>query len=713
MIKRILFPILAVAFAVISCDRNQTEPDQPTPGESSPSIWISMSVGLPQTKVSYNDAIDPVGGITGEDLFSATWDEGDKVVAIRWPEQGSITEMAVLTATESGASVVFEGTANFQNLKEGEKFVIVHGDFVMGDSDGDQRALSFPISEHVFEKASGFPFAYKDGQILRNQTRIEFEGQDGTLDCLKEHEYMVADAFVHLQYDKDGNENAIICANVKEENQDFTPEPIVMKHVSTIIRLQVFFHKDYFIRDKSSTREFPLALTLKNDDGRPIFYRYFRMHPDLPDIATHDYDDKNGAVPNVYATDAIEDSEKNPYIRIDFHSFDPSLTNTTATNRLRSWQYGDGYFVVGYFSVASKPIAAESGEPCPLRVSAYTNSHMYQTAKTYKIKNSSMAPGNVIPLTISLDKDKVATASAITIEGVGVTFAPGLVYAQREDENGPWSYGIYENQGEYAGPGGQASDFGEYFVWGSIDPTQAAHVDSDNTNWDGVKILKSNYKDVASLVSVNGKAGVFSLLTKAEVDRVLARAKEQCHNEAKLGYYYYTPKDSRTMHQAPGSHDPKVLEKAQKNGTDVTGMAASLGFWLGTTEQPAFEDQDLYAFLPNAMQLNDVAGTSSTIKMTPNGYFAPEYSSIDATGDDDRLKKELDVNIAANIMKFSTHTCAEDPSNTNNAYRLQIWIAKNRWDWSGLQDDNRTGAQMNNTNAASKRFARPIRPVIF
>lgn len=526
-----------------------------------------------------------------------------------------------------------------------------------------------------------------------------FEGQDGSLKSLGAREFMVSDAYVKLLgKPTSGNTVEVAFSSDKEgKNTELTMNP-----VSSIIRLKIFLPDEFF-----SNGELIQAISLKAVDDQSIFSRYFTVHPDRKVSGSN-------SQKYPYYTSASEASaERNPYLRVDvdmnantntYEGFDPKNVNTTNTAKLLSQtasgeKFENGHFVTAYFALASKPLSAvEGGAVSKVSVRVFTDNNVYITnEKEYTIKPELMNQGGVIPMTIDMSKDKVMRMDGITIPGLGVTFAPGIVHADKQ-EDGSWQYGVYDNQGEYAGVVHQSLDFGEYFVWGSKDPTECAHYELK----DGVKTLISpinrysmTFYDVAKEVPVsfNGKTttGIYRMPTKNEADRIFEHAtKTQTGRDAApavnryVGFYYYNSSNEKTRHMHPGA--------TAMDGYD----SASLGIYIGSNTQPTIENQDQYLFLPAAKQL-DKSPTGTFEK--EGGYTFAEKGYLYLPGAD-WLDSKAEYDKNDYIVKFSTNT--SDKGTSGTCYRLQFWINKN-----GSNHSN------NNVKNMETTFGRIVRPIIF
>lgn len=700
-ISRFIMPVLALG-ALASCEKIQN-PEENQADQKTVTYSISFSASELQTKVIYNDNIkDPVN-TDGDNSFTMDWKDGDEVVAIRWPRtlNTAPTDWFTLVAQRDGetAKILFScDRAHFpasNPLQQGERFVLVHGDFVLGDKN-DKASLSFPIARF------DFPYSPIHHGGVRKGDNISFYGQSGSLDCLSRHEFMVSDAYVNIIQDDpnyaDPSVVGLVQLTKEPVEEGYNSEDVLkLNSVNTIIRLQAFVPEEYFTGEKDG--ETIQAISISAADYSKTFYRYFRMHP-------NQQESDDAVCKNYWATDSNTDSECNPYLRINLDDDFNPLNGNTDQSELISKPFTNSSGVVGrlvtaYFAVTSKPVAESvSGEPKELQICIFTTSHAYKTKKKYKLTTEAMKPGNVIPMTINFSPDNVYDILADTDHLLGVTFAPGFVHAEKV--NGEWEYGIYEHQGQYAGMSKQSLDFGEYFVFGSADPTECYHKEMVN----GVtrEILGANYynspdkQDVAHKVSMSG-TNPFTMPTKVEMDRIFERVMEE--GKYCIGYYYYpvSGTSDRTYHL---SANAATTMKNVGIPDDGQLYAGSYGIWIGTSTQPEYSMQDRYLFLPDSKQFDNVAAGASVgfEKKDSNGNLYPGGYTLAANGY--LYSPGSGWENEESILKFSMNTCDEAPQN-GQCYRAQFWYKKN------------TGWMTDRTNILNMatNYGRPVRSVIF
>lgn len=142
----------ALCALAISCNKEpELSPyEQDIPQDGLYTYTFATSISEVKTKVSYSDDIHDPTNPGGADTFSMRWDKGDVITCLRWPEDTSapIEDYFTLTVAETSSNrkVSLSGTASFTSpLKDGERFVLVHGPFILGGSN-DKRAISFPVS---------------------------------------------------------------------------------------------------------------------------------------------------------------------------------------------------------------------------------------------------------------------------------------------------------------------------------------------------------------------------------------------------------------------------------------------------------------------------------------------------------------------------------------------------------------------------------------
>lgn len=706
--------LLIAVLALASCTSDEIVTEDPKPEIVPQEITgyrFSLNVGEPTTRVTYHDNIGAKDSpynpnSDGSNKLTMSWRDGDELVAIRW--SGDFDEYVVLKAKvpEGQDLHVISFNANdvshFKTpLQDGEPFVLVHGDFVLDASDKNDPKLDFPTSQVT--KAGYASHIHHGGKVEGSD--ITFRNQDGTLENLRKHEYMVANCHATVG-DKDGS-GIVTVGFQSEEDTNY-----VMMHIAhTLLRLTLFLPDEDF---NKGGEEDIISVSLKDvEEMNKIFHRYFRMHPNKPNETYYyetSYNDKADKEENSYIRINIEDeatgkkgvglSHENVYGSDTFNPKKPVCVKSSLNDT-------DGHYLTLYFSLPSRHMGLDGQSVSELKVTAFTRNSAHTTTKTYRLPDDAMLPGQVVPLNVSFNKDNSAPIKAITDPELGISFTPGFVYANKVD--GKWVYGVYKNQGEYAGMSHQTLDFGEYFTFGSVDPTQAAHR-IGSTKYSPV--VPKTFTDVASLVEENGKSDIYHMLTKAEADRVMARFNEEVKKSGVfLGYYYYDDKNGNTKHKAPGSQNPTILNAAAAGGKktvdELKDMSASVGIYVGCSEQPKFEEQDDYFFLPNAKQMSDkTEGTTFPAVQTCTDddgnavyYFLPtDYTDLDATGDNDKLTKKFSTQ-----FKFSTwlRTVETGPK---PGYRMQVWT-----------NDKGTAINTGSTNVSlfEGTIARPIRAVIY
>lgn len=715
-----VYLLLFAVLTLVSCSSDEIAPEGTNTNipQGNAGYRFSVNVGEPTTRVTYHDNIGVENSpfnpnSDGTNKLTMSWRDGDELVAIRW--SGDFDEYVVLQAKVADGqdvhSITFaaEDVAHFKTpLKEGERFVLVHGDFVLDASNKNDPKLAFPTSQVT---KAGYGKNIHHGGVVESDGAITFRNQDGTLENLRKHEYMVADCKVKLgsQDEKSNGQASFV-------NSEDGSSTVKMHIAHTLLRLTLFLPDEDFNNDDENDL---IAVSLKDVEAHPIFHRYFRMHPN------------EAGETNFWKTSYNDnaDHEENAYVRINLvdevtgehgvsHT-DINVFGSDGTGKYPKFNpkkpvvvpgtVGDktGHYFTLYFSLPSRHMGVDNQPACSLKVTAFTRTHAYTTTKTYGLPDNAMKPGQVVPLNVSFVGNSTKL-KAITDPELGFSFTPGFVYANKV--NGKWVYGVYENQGQYAGMSKQTLDFGEYFIFGSTDPTQAYHMVGNN----GVDaVVPTTFVDVAAEVEVGeGKVkGLYHMLTKAEADRVMKRLKDEIDSKGVfLGYYYYDDGNGNTKHKAPGSQNDAILTAATtesaKKKEDLKAMSATVGIYVGRSSQPKYEEQDDYFFLPNAKQMNNEAATTMAKVQTctdgsgnPVYYYIPkDYTDLDATGDDTKLTSKFST-----IFKFSTWL--RTPGTTSGqGYRMQAWT-----------NDKGTAINWGSTNVTSfdGRFARPIRAVIY
>lgn len=708
---RYTYFLLLALLSLASCSSEEPEPEGNRTEEAPESVGytFSVNVGEPTTRVTYHDNIGAENSpynpnSDGTNKLTMSWKDGDELVAIRW--SGNFDECVVLKAKvaegKEAREITFdaEAVAHFKTaLKDGERFVLVHGDFVLDASNKKDPKLDFPTSQVT---KTGYATHIHHGGVVEGSD-LTFRNQDGTLENLRKHEYMVADCYVHVgEADASGNVAVSLSGSKDVEGQN------VKMHIAhTLLRLTLFLPDEDF---NHGDNEELIAVSLKDVNMHNIFHRYFRMHPN-----------EEGTT-NYYKTSYNDnaDKEENPYIRINLvdevtgeNGVSYSTTNIFGSEGFNPKKPVSvpgtidgkaGHYFTLYFSLPSRHMGLDGQSVCDLKVTAFTRNSAYTTNKTYRLPDEAMQPGQVVPLNVSF-VNSPTPIKVITDPELGISFTPGFVYANKVD--GEWVYGVYENQGQYAGMSHQTLDFGEYFTFGSTDPTEAFHT-VGSTNYQAV--VPSPFVDVASLVEKkNGEeSGPYHMLTKAEADRLMARLKEEVKKSGLfLGYYYYDDKGGNTKHKAPGSQNPDILAAAAggtKTVDELKEMSASVGIYVGCKGQPKYEEQDDYFFLPNAKQMSNAASNMAKVQTCTDGggnpvyYYLPnDYTDLDATGNDSKLTSKFSTQ-----FKFSTWVST--PGVGNQGYRIQVW-------------SNTSGTAIENgrtdVTSLDGTFARPIRAVIY
>lgn len=711
-----VYLLLFAVLTLVSCSSDEIAPEGTNTNipQGTAGYRFSVNVGEPTTRVTYHDNIGAENSpynpnSDGSNKVTMSWRNGDELVAIRW--KAPYDEYVVLKAEVADGKDVHKITfdakdvAHFKTaLEDGERFVLVHGDFVLDASNQADPKLAFPTSQVT---KAGYGKNIHHGGVVESDGAITFRNQDGTLENLRKHEYMVANCYVHANgTDAQGNKLISLSGSETEAGQD------VKMHIAhTLLRLTLFLpDKDFNNGDENDL----IAVSLKDVEAHPIFHRYFRMHPNEAGETNFwktSYNDNADHEENAYVRINLVDevTGKHGVSHTDINVFGSDGFNPKKPVVVPGTVGGEtGHYFTLYFSLPSRHMGLEGKGACSLKVTAFTRTHAYTTTKTYGLPDEAMQPGKVVPLNVSFVGNSTKL-KAITDPELGFSFTPGFVYANKVD--GKWTYGVYQCQGQYAGMSHQTLDFGEYFTWGSIDPTDAFHVVG---NAQGTVRVPDKFTDVAAEVEVGGVKGLYHMLTKAEADRVMARFKaEVAKSGVFLGYYYYDDGNGNTKHKAPGSQQTSILNAAAAGGAktvdELKAMSATVGIYVGRSSQPKYEEQDDYFFLPNAKQMNNTVSTSMAKVQTctdgsgnPVYYYIPtDYTDLDATDNDSKLTSTFST-----IFKFSTwlRTPGTPGTEEKQGMRMQVWT-------------NNTGTAINggSTNVTSMdgTFARPIRAVIY
>lgn len=508
-----VYLLLFAVLTLVSCSSDEIAPEGTNTNipQGNAGYRFSVNVGEPTTRVTYHDNIGVENSpfnpnSDGTNKLTMSWRDGDELVAIRWkaPYDEYVVLKAKVAAGQDTHEITFdaEDVAHFKTaLEKGERFVLVHGDFVLDASNTADPKIDFPTSQVTKE---GYANHIHHGGVPEGND-LTFRNQDGTLENLRKHEYMVADCYVHKgEADASGNKLISLSGSKTVANQD------VQMHIAhTLLRLTLFLPDEDF---NNGDEDDLISVSLKDAKAAAIFHRYFRMHPN------------EAGTTNYYKTsyNDNDDHEENAYIRInladettDKHGVSHRDVNVFGSDGFNpkkpvvvAGEVGGktGHYFTLYFSLPSRHMGLEGQAASPLRVTAFTRTHAYTTTKTYGLPDDAMQPGKVVPLNVSFVGNSTKL-KAITDPELGFSFTPGFVYANKNND-GTWTYGVYQCQGQYAGMSHQTLDFGEYFTWGSIDPTDAFHVVG---NAKGTVTVPSTFTDVAAEVEVGGVNPTFPI----------------------------------------------------------------------------------------------------------------------------------------------------------------------------------------------------------
>lgn len=730
-IYSILLTLLTLA--IVSCQKNEI--DEPVINPDS----FSMTIDVEElsSRVTYTDDIAGAFNPNADKLknnISLAWREGDELVAIRW--KAPYNEYAVLRAEpverDQSHTMSFNSIeTHFTSLEEGEKFVLVHGDFVLDpDSSGKPQSpkIDFPTSEVT--KAGYGSYIHHGGVRVDDKgdesatgANLKFRDQDGTLNNLRKHEYMVADAHLHIVSEEEGHKSVILYSTTREEGGLTIYEPVTMHSAHTLLRLTLFIPDEDFEGQDNKL----FAISLKEKELNPIFHRYFRMEPNYEYRTSYnDHSDKESN--SYYRLNLPEEGWNHTETNIlKSNTFDPSkMVSVEGTVSGKT-----GHYVTAYISLPPKNIGQDDQSPSELVTTFFTRTHAYRSGKTYKIPAEAMQRGIVYPLNISFARTDCLKIKAITDPVLKMTFAPGIVYAHRANESADWEYSIYQNQGEYGGIDQQSAIYGDYFCFGSINPNEVFHKHPGSSTECPIHTnYKNNVASIKNLTSANDAAAkvvvtatdgtkinnVFSSMSKQEAERVFAKLQDEIKKGVNKGFYYYEPRTivgaHHTAHQSVGAHVKLPAGDLRRQ------MSSTIGIWIGISTQPSIENQDEYVFIPSSNQLNN-ATNNMTEYINSEGikYYAGSDFGAQRAGHRDSeadgyieipegkghwyLKSDLDSQTKFDqvTMKFSTNT-RENASNAN-CYRFQLWYKSgNSFSSSGIASMDKT-------------FGRVIRPVIY
>lgn len=780
-----IFILAAVLFNAVSCKNDPfLDPDKQV-ADPDEVIYLWASKPAPEeeqgaNKVIYHDGL----GISGKDSlgFRMEWEANDTLYAILWNDvngKGQATDKYIIlsaTQTKEGNQMLFQGTTQgglkISSLKGGEHFVLVHGHFVL-DPSTDGGVIDFPTSEVT---KAGYASHIHHGGV-ENGSDLTFRNQDGTLANLKKHEYMIADSYVRFQKatekTKDGRDTIVIVPYLgskdttnttvgTKDNPDENPTGVQMRSAHTLLRLTMFVPDTMF--DANIDYRL-LAVSLRTVDNSAIFHRYFRLHPNTtgiygPNSWKVDWNDHGDKESNIYFRANLPGTRK-------YNEINDPASNTFDQSKTVCVEGSNGHYVTLYFSLPSRPLAPDgangeaSATPSKLFVTAFTRTHAFRINKAYTIKNESMHPGKIVTLNANFANNHEQT-KAVTDPNLGVTFAPGLVYATKNNpEDAYWTYGVYENQGEYAGLDQQTDVMGDYFIFGSIDPREVFHQHYQNGSWvdcsywnkswrinEELKIklntenqaIANGTTDVAALATLDGYNNIFSIMSKKEAERVWARILLESKQGINRGYYYYDAKAHDIDYLHHTAHQAKGAWKNLPEGDQRRKMSSTIGIWIGINRQPELDEQDMFVFLPSSHQLNNSAANMVSYEAvldSTSGYEDAEHyrywastdygkqhvtcidtEAYNKLSDNDKklytdiptkrngqedlhhyyLISDLTANFDA-IMKFSTNTRIP---NGAKCERFQVWYQ------SGSNFHSSS-----NINAMDQTFGRVVRPVIY
>lgn len=711
--KYVYFLLFAV-LTMVSCSSDEIAPEGTNTNipQGNAGYRFSVNVGEPTTRVTYHDNIGPEHSpynpnANGDDKLTMSWRDGDELVAIRWKapyDEYVVLKAKVAEGQDGGHRITFSASdvANFKDFEDGERFVLVHGDFVLDAShktNGEvDPVIDFPTSQVT---KTGYANHIHHGGVEETNGDLTFRNQDGTLENLRKHEYMVADCYAHVgDADANGNVQVSLSGSKTVANQDVT-----MHIAHTLLRLTLFLPDEDF---NNGDEDDLISVSLKDAKAAAIFHRYFRMHPNEAGTTNYyktSYNDNDDHEENAYIRINLADETTNKHgvSHRDINVFGSDGFNPKKPVSVEGTVNGKkGHYFTLYFSLPSRHMG-EDGQPVSeLRVTAFTRTHAYTTTKTYRLPDDAMLPGKVVPLNVSF-VNNATQIKAITDPELGFSFTPGFVYANKVD--GKWVYGVYQQQGQYAGMSHQTLDFGEYFTFGSVDPTDAFHTVGSKTA-NSIVVVPEDFTDVASLVKVNGVSDLYHMLTKAEAERIMKRLKDEIDKKGvTLGYYFYNDGNGNTKHKAPGSQQASILEAAAddtKTVEQLQDMSASLGIYVGISHQPKYKEQDDFFFLPFSAQMGDKTSGMTAVKTCTDDdgkdiyYHLPsEYQYLNATGESLTTK-------FSKKFKFSTWLRTTDSD--GKGYRMQVWTNDNatKIDWD-----------MSNVTSFVGTNARPIRAVIY
>lgn len=662
--KRLFFAIFSVVVTLsfaTSCHKEPLNHSNHQLSDSKIYLWASKPDRTEDedTKVIYHDGL----GISGDGApgFRMEWEPNDTLYAIMWDDagrdgKGQATDKYIVLIGNSDTSrseLLFEGTPhgfNINKLVGGEHFVLVHGHFVL-DPDTDGGVLDFPTSEVT---KAGYASHIHHGGVEDSDGNLTFRNQNGTLANLKRHEYMVADSYVRFQQvtvdDGNGGNTKIRVPYLGKGKRTYTKDEydspgeveeqgVQLLSAHTLIRLTLFV-PDYMFDENIDYRV--LAVSMRTAENSPIFHRYFRLHPNTRGIYgpagwKEDWNTNNDKESNIYFRANLPGNRnyktENDPLKSEFNPEQTVCVKGKAPNGTE-----DGHYVTLYFSLPSRPLAPSaddgtvSGDPSHLFVTTFTRTHAYRSVKSYYVANDKMKPAKIINLNVNYhsgpgaDGKNYIKIPAVTDPNLGVTFAPGIVYASRPNSNAAWSYGIYTNQGEYAGLNQQTDCMGNYFIFGSVDPTEVYHQHKDGGgNWVDHGYGKSSSwniqsdltidNDVAAKAVYANQDNVFSTMSEKEAARVWAQIQKEAQLGVNKGFYYYDASDHdtdylhHTAHQAVGAHISSFLNSGGKETSEnierKKTMSSSMGIWIGINRQPTLAEQDMYVFLPSSHQLNN------------------------------------------------------------------------------------------------------------
>lgn len=709
-IKYILLNVLLLTIG--SCADETLVQDITNKGNNPATYTFSLCCGVEQleeTRVTYYD--EGVYPYELRNRWESSRQHKDEVLAVHLASKTifklTIKEIVQLKGQNKNVAIFEAKDVEFEKgLNNGEEIALIFGGHP-GDND---------IELTTDDRDGGYFHAH-----------LNLRGQYGSLKDLPNRDYMCARSKVVV----DSSQKNHITLQAFEPQYEIpitvdngTPAgtqrtAVELKKLNTLLCFKLFFDEKAF-KTNGVVDDGLVAVTLRMP---PIkqgekwvqdnnFYQYF-------ELCLHNTEG-NADTPYPIHT-AESEAQHNEYLRLNFKELIKPEANGIyqwktveggdgnehhfidydgVTIETAKYNGKQGYLVTCYMAVSS----ARAIHNYPI-VEAFTQDHVYYrsglTFPAALVEN----PGNFIPVfvdfseveydtdgleiekSMSLDdleyqESHVGTYCSLAISMLGFDFSmtPGLLYAEKvnsnkeEDVNGSWRWDVYRDQGEWRGDDKQTLTFGEYFVWGSIYPTDCFHLTRPNI-------------EISEGTSVDLDAEWRKAMNNDTGERLNAkRVNDDDYQDV-------------AMRANPIFRTP-TEEEFKKMGAEIVNTGTTFGsclgnytrkdnstirgIYIGTKTQPIKANQDKYLFFPFVYSLtfeNDYTYTRLTSPQELVTYLG---------------RYRTNTNETFGLWSRS--------GNGNNAYRFFLRLV------NGVPTLNQNASD---TGWMDKRYGRVCRPVIF